>query len=189
MGGSWKVILAFVGVFIAGAIFGGLFTARSAGRRFAAQQAEQAALAATQPAPAPQTAPATRPANANRPPAQNVTPVMLRRLTTQLKLTDEQREKIRPIVARADEDMQFLRRENFRSTTRVLDRMHADIAVLLTDQQRADLEVLKHKMQESLKRAENEKRDEVRMRKDQTGVGRGNPDTAATAAAPAPKGN
>src|SRR3954469_14360137 len=104
MGSPWKVILAFVGVFVAGAVFGGFFTARSAGRRWA----EREARLANQPANPVATQP---PAAHNRPPNNptrafgQITPVMLQRLATQLKLTDDQKDKIKPIVTRAEEDM------------------------------------------------------------------------------------
>ncbi len=176
MGGSWKVILAFLGVFVAGAVFGGLFTVRSAGRRLAEeqqQQQQQSPATVVNVAPATQKPATNRPNaanNANRIAVQTITPVMMQRLATQLKLTDEQREKIKPIVARADEDMRFLRQENFHSTNRVLDRMHSDIAALLTDEQRAELEVMKRNVQDQMAKAEKERRDEIRQRKQVKGA-------------------
>jgi len=189
MGGSWKVILAFVGVFMAGAVFGGFFTARSAGRRWAEREARLANQPANPVATQPPAANNRPPNNPNRAFGQ-ITPVMLQRLATQLKLTDDQKDKIKPIVTRAEEDMLYLRKENFRSTARVLERMHADIGVLLTEQQRTDLEVLKKAMKERMERAEKERRDELRLRnKDQTGMNRASDAAAATTPAPAPKGN
>src|SRR5688572_22149676 len=107
----WKVLGAFVGVFIAGAIFGGFFTLRSAAPT----------LAQTPP-------PVVRPKNAAAPVrSQPITVAMLQNLRQRLKLTDEQQAKITPLVARAESDLQRLRRENFQNTTRVMERLHTDI--------------------------------------------------------------
>jgi hypothetical protein len=105
-------------------------------------------------------------------------------MATKLKLTEEQREKIRPIIARADEDMTWLRRENFRNTDRVLDRMHAEIALLLTDEQKAELEVLKHNIKDRLKRAENERRGESPLRKESNLINRAANDAAVNSGRP-----
>jgi hypothetical protein len=187
MANPWKVIFAFVGVFVAGAVFGGFFTARTAEKRWAEQQQQQPATPAvaavtTSTAPATlATAPARQGNGGNRAlPPTMITPVMLQRLSVTLKLTDEQLEKIRPIVARADEDMLWLRRENFRNTNRVLERMHTEIGTLLTPEQRNDLEVWKRTMQEKLQRAEKERRNEALLRKEQNaGANGANSHTAA----------
>ena len=129
----WKVIFAFVGVFIAGAIFGGLFTLRAAGRVFSKLPPPAVA------GPAPK---------AKAPAAPPIGVAMMRQLTQKLKLTPEQKEKIRPIVARAGADLQRLRRENLQDTTRVMERMHEDIAASLTPEQRSELEQMRKSMQE-----------------------------------------
>lgn len=144
MNQPWKVVFAFVTVFIAGAVFGGVFTLRTAG---------------------------PRPPNFNQPPLPNnrpqvqkpplgpqIGPAMMRQLGQRLKLNEEQREKIRPIVARAEEDLQRLRRQNFQDTTRVMERMHADVAMWLSPEQREELEVVKINMRERMQRAEKEER-------------------------------
>jgi Spy/CpxP family protein refolding chaperone len=179
MDNPWKVISAFVGVFIAGAVFGGFFTARTASRKIQEVQPPPAAVAVT-PAP-PQSTPAVNRPNANNRGGVSVTPVMLQRLAVQLKLTDEQKEKITPIIKRADDDMRYLRTENFRSTSRVLERMHADISVLLTPEQKQELEVQKRIMQDRMKEAEKERRSEQLLRNQQklNPGNRGNPDTSA----------
>lgn len=137
----WKVIFAFVGVFIAGAIFGGLFTLRSAGRRFSNL-------------PPPTVAgPVPRAKSLAAPP---IGVAMMRQFTQKLKLTADQKEKIRPIVTRAGEDLARLRRENLQATTRVMERMHVDIAASLTPVQRTELEEMRKSMQERV-RAESAK--------------------------------
>lgn len=145
----WKVIFAFVGVFIAGAVFGGLFTLRASGKRLASaggpgrpNQQVQRPGGAIQGQPKGQIAGK----------AQNsIGPAMMRQYTQQLKLTEEQRAKIRPIVARAAEDLQRLRRENLQDTTRVMERMYIDIEDWLQPAQRAELEEMKRAMQERVR--------------------------------------
>jgi Spy/CpxP family protein refolding chaperone len=170
MQSPWKVILAFLGVFVAGAVFGGVFTLATAKRN-----------ARLNPPPVVRTEPAARPererdkdnkvAKASNQPG--IGPAMMRQLTQQLKLTDEQREKIRPLVARAAEDLQLLRQENLQKTTRVMERMHADITAWLMPEQREELENLKKQMQQRIK-------DEQKKRGEQQ---RNNPANAGDAAA------
>ena len=110
----WKVIFAFVAVFIAGAVFGGLFTLRASGGR--------------------------RPsgfAGFDRPGGQGgpgnswqkqgqfqgmgaIGPGMLIQLSRNLKLTDHQKEKIRPVVLKAGEDIQRLNRENVQNIAKIV---------------------------------------------------------------------
>jgi hypothetical protein len=182
MGSPVKVIFAFVCVFIAGAVFGGFFTARTASRKIQEVQQPQAAVpvapapqASQTPAPAPAN---NRPNNANRAGALTITPVMLQQLAVQLKLTDEQKEKVQPIVKRSAEDMNFLRQENFRATNRVLERMHSEIALLLTPEQRSELEIQKRIMQDRLQQAEKQRKNERLLQK-ASPANRANPDTAA----------
>lgn len=144
----WKVIFAFICVFIAGAVFGGVFTLRSAGRR---------PVATSQPPP-PNRPPGARPPQ-SAPPVQ-IQPAIMRQMTQRLNLTAEQREKIKPVVARATEELQRLRRENLHDTTRVMEVMYADVAASLTSEQRSELEEMKRKMQERVAE-EKKKRGEL----------------------------
>jgi hypothetical protein len=157
----WKVVSAFVLVFIAGAIFGGVFTAGLARRLTTgtktsppsrpAAQAPAAGQAKTTVAAAPGQATAT----AARP--NSITPTLMRQFTQRLKLTTEQRERIRPIVTRAGEDFVRLRQENLADTARVTERMYADVAALLTPEQRAEVETMRRQMEERVQ-AERQKR-------------------------------
>lgn len=174
----WKVISAFVGVFIAGAVFGGFFTARTASKKIQEVQPPPAAVATT-PAPTPATPAVNRPAGNNNRGTISVTPIMLQRLAVQLKLTDEQKEKITPIIKRADDDMRYLRTENFRSTNRVLERMHADISMLLTPEQKQELEVQKRIMQDRMQQAEKERRAEMLLQRQQKQAPRSSSQDAA----------
>jgi Spy/CpxP family protein refolding chaperone len=146
----WKVVFAFVAVFIAGAVFGGLFTLRASGGR---------------------RPPGFGFANFDRSGGPNgpgggwqkqggqfsgpgaIGPGMLGQLSRNLKLTEEQKEKIRPVVLKAAEDIQRLSRENIQNTTKIVERMHLDIATWLTPKQRDALEDMKLQMRERVRRA------------------------------------
>ncbi len=140
----WKVIFAFVAVFIAGAIFGGVFTLRTSGKRWAGPPAPKVRI---------EKRPATPGPGAAAGQASGTAPTMMRQFTQRLKLTPEQRKAISPILARAAEDWQRLRRENVENTTRVNERMYADVAAQLSPEQRAELEVMRKQMQERIRHA------------------------------------
>lgn len=150
----WKVVLAFIGVFVAGAVFGGLFTLRATGKR----PVEKAVVTPPPPAQAAQPAPAKAPAS--------VGPALMRQFTRKLKPTPEQREKIDPLVGRAGEDLQRLNvlaraqdRENLENVTRVMERMYEDVAAWLTPEQRIELAEMRRQWQEKVA-AERKKRSE-----------------------------
>ena len=149
----WKVISAFVGVFIAGAVFGGFFTLRSVDRVVDAARGEgtPAKAPATKPAPAAPAAPA---------PAKGIAPQVMRQLTQRLSPTPEQQKAIRPIVSRAAEDLQRMQREHLADTTRTTERMYADVSALLTPAQRTQLEQMRQEMLERVRKV-REKRDET----------------------------
>lgn len=149
----WKVISAFVGVFIAGAVFGGFFTLRSVDRVVDAARGKgtPTKAPATKPAPAAPAAPA---------PAKGIAPQVMRQLTQRLSPTPEQQKAIRPIVSRAAEDLQRMQREHLADTTRTTERMYADVSALLTPAQRTQLEQMRQEMLERVRKV-REKRDET----------------------------
>lgn len=149
----WKVISAFVGVFIAGAVFGGFFTLRSVDRVVDAARGKgtPAKAPATKPAPAAPAAPA---------PAKGIAPQVMRQLTQRLSPTPEQQKAIRPIVSRAAEDLQRMQREHLADTTRTTERMYADVSALLTPAQRTQLEQMRQEMLERVRKV-REKREET----------------------------
>jgi predicted amidophosphoribosyltransferase len=108
MNQPWKVILAFAGVFVAGAICGGPLADWA--RKWHHQ---------------------------NRPPFAERT---MRRFERELHLTPEQKEKIAPILRRAQTDWKQFRQENFRNLTGVLERMHVELSAELDATQRQKLE-------------------------------------------------
>lgn len=145
-------------VFMAGAVFGGLFTLRASNKRLSewrAVERQMAVPAVVAPAPAA----AAPKAGANPPAAQPskapIMPALMQQFTKRLKLTTPQRDKMRPIVGRASEDLQRLRQENesdrqrnLADTVRVTERMYEDVAALLTPEQRTELETMRQQMQE-----------------------------------------
>ncbi len=160
----WKVVCAFVLVFMAGAIFGGVFTVGFSTRRQLSGTKATPPARPTTPAPVagqPKAAPATPPAQSTAGTAtaksNPITPTLMRQFTQRLKLTAEQRERIRPIVTRAGEDFVRLRQENLADTARVTERMYSDVAALLTPEQRAEVATMQRQMEERVQ-AERQKR-------------------------------
>jgi len=151
----WKVIFAFVGVFVAGAIFGGVFTL-GVGRKPRTEDRVKRPVATT---PVAKTSPATttprKGSEAKIAGAKGIIqPTIMRQLTQRLGLTAEQKDRVRPIVTRAAEDMARLGREHLTDTARVMDRMNEDISALLSPEQRLQLEKMK---QERLERVRKER--------------------------------
>lgn len=174
----WKVIFAFLGVFMAGAVFGGLFTLRASAKRFASELELSRASA---PAPtvvvkesppvAPVTPPATAPAQAAAQPAKATpTPqdrnviVVMRQLVQRVSPTSDQQKSMRVIVARATEDLQRLQREHWQDTTRVTERMYEDLGAVLSPEQRTQLEKMRQEMLERVRNAKEKQRLEAQSR-------------------------
>lgn len=76
----------------------------------------------------------------NRPPFAERTMV---RFEKELKLTPAQKEKIQPILVRAQQEWRQSRQENMRNMTGVIDRMHDDLGAELTPEQRSRLEEIR----------------------------------------------
>jgi hypothetical protein len=158
----WKVIAAFILVFIAGAVFGGVFTVGFSARR------SPGATKTSPPAKAPVASGAATPA---KPKAEgqgagvlartnSLTPAVLRQFAQRLELSAEQKERIGPIVSRASEDLVRLRQENLVDTARVTERMYTDVAAALTPTQRTELATMTRQMEERVM-AERRKRAEA----------------------------
>lgn len=141
-----KVIAAFFGVFVAGAVFGGALAYRWA-QPGPIPPSPILAVAPTGESPlAPTVAPSPR-FPPPLPPAQ-VQPALMRQFTQRLKLTPDQREKIAPVVTRTTEELARLRRDNLHETLRLTDAMYSEVAAALDPGQLAELEKMKRKMQE-----------------------------------------
>lgn len=118
MGNTWKVVVAFVGVFVAGTVFGGFF-ALGVGQRL---------IQARSP---------------SRPPTD---PMLLRRYVQGLDLTEVQTTKIKPILDKIQSDVDEIRRQANLDTAAVLrpivEKAEADIKKNLTPEQIAKLDVI-----------------------------------------------
>lgn len=65
------------------------------------------------------------------------------RALVQIDATDQQKEKILPIVRRYSEEGHRLMSDNFKKIEPIWDKMNAEIRPLLTDKQRTEIEKLK----------------------------------------------
>jgi Spy/CpxP family protein refolding chaperone len=122
---TWQVIAAFVGIFIAGTVTGGLLTMRIV-KQLAPQH------------PAAYAGNPGNPGGAGRPNiVDQFAPAQLRMLAQQLDLTKEQRETLRPILMRTGDTLRRLRQDTQRETRDIVERMHTQIAAVLTPEQTA----------------------------------------------------
>src|SRR5580658_117300 len=144
MAKTWQVILATIGIFLAGLVTGGA-TALGVVRWVArhprvnpAQMAGQFGL---------------RPAGAQ---VQQIGPQLMRSFVNQLDLTDEQRARIGPIVRRAVSQLGRERREVQLTSALAIERMQDEISDVLTPEQRTRFEELIREQRERLQ--------EVKMR-------------------------
>ena len=124
MNKTWKVVLAFTAVFLAGAIFGGLLAMR-AGPRWLQRRGAPA-----QPA---------------------MPPAVLRHMAERLELTNEQKEKIRPLVDAAEDEIRQLRQISIKQTGLILRRLQQTLAVELTPEQRKKLEKMQERQRELMR--------------------------------------
>jgi Skp family chaperone for outer membrane proteins len=156
---GWRVALVFIGIFVAGALTGGLLALRFAQPSPAAPVVEVSQPAPTptpevapppstpttepvppaiKPTPAPdQTAvAATPPARpVAQPPPEPLGQQLFRKIANQLDLTSAQRAKIRPIEGRMVVELQRLRRDFGHSTQVLIDKAEDEIRALLTSDQ------------------------------------------------------
>jgi hypothetical protein len=152
----WKVILAFVGVFIAGAVFGGVFTLGVSARRFVNVPRQPipadrgvAQFPAVPPPHAQVAGPQAPKAGAMAIRSNPITPVLMNQFTRKLSgLTPPQRESLRTILGRAGEDYHRLRQDNLTDVARVTERMYADVSGVLTMEQRTELEHMRKQLEE-----------------------------------------
>lgn len=124
MNKTWKVVLAFTAVFLAGAIFGGLLMLR-AGPRWAQRRAAPALPA--------------------------LPPAVLRHMADRLELTNEQKEKIRPLVDGAEDEIRQIRQVSLKETGLILRRLQQTIAAELTPEQRKKLEKMQERQRELMR--------------------------------------
>lgn len=131
MNKPWKVIFAFLGVFLAGAVFGGFLSVRMARNHV------------------------YRSSSMDR-----FTPMILNRYADRLELSPEQLDKIKPIVKSADEALRHLRSIGYRDAVAVGEKMNEEVSKLLTPEQNAKLEELKQEMRARWKKDRGKRGDE-----------------------------
>ena len=122
MNKPWKVILAFTGVFLAGAVIGGVVTLR-----FVREMVRDFR------------------------PMDRFEPLLMKRYASRLELTEEQREQVREIVRTTEKELRRLRGEGFKEAVSAGEKMNAQIEQILTPEQRVRLEELKQEMRERWK--------------------------------------
>jgi Spy/CpxP family protein refolding chaperone len=131
-----KIILVVGGIFVAGAVTGGVVSLRVADHLVRQKRV-----------------------------IERIGPTEIgSRLAEQLRLTPTQKEKIRPIITRTSEELRKLRREAFARTAALITQMDADLSEELTPEQRVLLKDVRAKEEERRKRwmAERAKRNESR---------------------------
>ena len=166
---SWRVILAFIGIFVAGTVTGGLITLR-----VVQKIGERRAVAAWRIFEGRQNPPPGNPAQGN--PANSapppVGPQFFRRVIGQLDLTPEQKEKFKPIETHAMEDYRRLLRDTQHSTDLISEKTQDEIAVILTPEQRAKFEDLVAKARERRKKWVQDQDFTNRLRREQANPNR-----------------
>lgn len=190
----WKVIAAFVGVFIAGSIFGGLLALRLShwdlgSRKIEIPKAQPAAAnpatTGTAPNQPPQITAATpRPAASapvpqlQLPPGMAVqAPQLMRRYVDKLNLTTEQKERINPLIQRAASDLRRQQQTNLRETGIIFQHLQEDIAKELTPAQRTRLEEMAEKQRQIIETREKQQVELAKQQQDKqrTQQGQKNP--------------
>lgn len=163
---TWKVIAAFVGVFVAGAVFGGFFTLGVASRTgsFSPPVGESESAASTDAAAEARSAGAKeagrdkRPAGGGRSllqiPQTWQAPQLMRRYAERLDLTPEQKQRINPLFQRAAEDYRRVQQNTYREAGVILNRLQQDLAQELTPEQRAKLDAWQRDQRERLRKVE-----------------------------------
>ncbi len=182
----WKVIAAFVGVFIAGSIFGGLLALRLSHRDVSPRSMPAPAkapptqtsagptapnlptiTAATPPSTAtPASSTSPRPTSATATPQMQLPPGMavqapqlMRRYVDRLSLTSEQKDRINPLIQRAAADLRRQQQTNFRETGIIFQHLQEDIGRELTPVQRVRLEEMAEKQRQIIEQHERKQQE------------------------------
>jgi len=141
---TWKVVLAFVGIFAAGLVVGGMATLRIL-KQFAPARTSS---------------------------AEQFEPQLMKRFVGKLDLTKEQEAKIKPIIARAAEELHQIRKTTWTTSQAVMDRASAEVGAVLTPEQKVKFEQIRAEQRERVKRAFGER---LRRAKDERRPGEAPP--------------
>lgn len=124
MASTLKIVFAVTGIFVAGAVTGGFVSLRVAERLARAKRA-QVYFAPNE---------------------------LGDRLAAQLRLTPEQQNQVRPIIRRMSDELRDMRRDSFKQTAAIINRMDADLSQVLTEEQRVLLKELREREDERRKK-------------------------------------
>lgn len=130
MASTLKIVLAVVGIFIAGAVTGGFVSLRVA-EHMAREKRAQFLFGPNE---------------------------MGGRLAAQLNLTPEQKQNIRPIIVNASDELRKARRESFNQAALIIGQMDAEMAKILTAAQAEQLKEIRAKEEERRKKWMEEQR-------------------------------
>lgn len=78
-------------------------------------------------------------------------PSVMRRLTSELGLSEQQRAAIEPIIKKAGDELRVLRQESMKQSGGVIEAMNAAVTAELTDAQREKFNVLKEAQKARMK--------------------------------------
>ncbi|MBS0662765.1 MAG: hypothetical protein JSR48_05835 [Verrucomicrobia bacterium] len=126
----WKVIAAFVGIFVAGLLVGGLVTLRVVKARTTSRMAS----------------------------TEQYGPFLMKRLVSRLDLTPAQQTKIQPMVDQAAEELHQVRRKAWSDSQAILERIDKEISAELTPAQQATFEKLQAEQRERIRRFRENRR-------------------------------
>lgn len=131
---TWKVILAFAGIFVAGLLVGGLVTLR--------------------------VVKSLAPPRLGSP--EQFSPLLMKRISSKLELTPEQQEKIRPLIARAADELHQMRRTVWTNSQAVMERVDGEIAAVLTPPQKLKFDQMREEQRERVRRFTEERNRRLR---------------------------
>jgi uncharacterized membrane protein len=130
MNKPWVIIIVLLGIFVAGGVTGGFFTARVCKNKML-----------------------------NRPVPEEWAPRTLKRLIERLELTPAQQDEIRPIIRRNMEELNRVRNQSLADTQYVVEGMQSEISGKLTPEQRTKYEQLNRELREAREKREKEERE------------------------------
>lgn len=130
MNQPWKVIIVLLGIFVAGGVTGGFFTARVCKSKMV-----------------------------NRPVPEEWAPKAMKRIVDRLELTPAQQDEIRPIIRRNMEELNRVRNHSMATTQTVVEAMQREISERLTPEQRVKYEQMNRELREAREKREKEERE------------------------------
>jgi uncharacterized membrane protein len=135
---KWKVLLAFTGIFVAGAVAGGIVALRVG------------ADASVEPTPS--TASAPPPSKTTVVSPDNFKMEQMKRFISQLGLSSDQSAKIQPIITITGDRLKKLSQDSATATKGLLEDMDKEVGALLNDVQRKKLADIQKQRQERFNR-------------------------------------